>query len=382
MNACVYAICKNEDKNIIKWIDSVYKDADLIVLLDTGSTDNTIKFINSYNDYDSKLYFYNYDKHYEDFSFSDARNYCLDKAKNIISTLEFGILNWIFISLDIDEFIHENGINKIKNIWNLNYDTIQLISISDNIKIPVNHKVHGYNFHWERNIHEIIVRDDGLREKDWNILLSNIKYDHIQDKSKQRDYLKLLLNSYHKGDISSTTLSYIAWEYYNRKQYDECFKYADMALNVIFNDPNDENYMDYEYIIWLYCYKADYCVNIKNFRGAKLYLEYILKIFDNKNFDKLRYVFKKLAEVCWCIDKDLSIYYYNEILNIEFPGNGLFIEDYNLYSKLGEAQIHSDLSNAYWYKGNRQDALKHAKIANKLDPNNKIYINNLNIISA
>ncbi len=384
MNACVYAICKNEEKNIIKWLDSVYRDSDLIVLVDTGSIDNTINLANHYNDYDNKIYFYDYYemKDQKEFSFSNARNYCLDKAKNIIPTLEFGILNLIFISLDIDEFICENGIKKIKNIWNLNYDTVQLISISDGIKIPVNHKVHGYNFHWERDVHEIIVRDDGLREKDWNILLSDIEYDHVQDKSKQRDYLKLLLNSYNKGDISSKTLSYIAWEYHDRKQYDKCFKFSDMAQKIISSNINDENYMNYEYLIWLYGFKVNCCIEEKDYRGARTYLEYIISyFFSNNKFPKLRFIYKRLAEVCWELgDKNSSINYYNEALEVQYPGAGYFVEDYTLYSKRGKAILHSDLSNSYWYNGNKQYSLIHAKNATGLDPKNEAYINNLNII--
>ena len=37
---CVYAICKNEIKQIAQWLERV-KEADVIVVLDTGSTDGT-----------------------------------------------------------------------------------------------------------------------------------------------------------------------------------------------------------------------------------------------------------------------------------------------------------------------------------------------------
>ena len=37
---CVYAICKNEEKFVDKWLESM-SEADYIVVLDTGSTDNT-----------------------------------------------------------------------------------------------------------------------------------------------------------------------------------------------------------------------------------------------------------------------------------------------------------------------------------------------------
>ena len=39
---CVYAICKNEEKFIEKWYNSI-KEADYICVLDTGSNDNSVK---------------------------------------------------------------------------------------------------------------------------------------------------------------------------------------------------------------------------------------------------------------------------------------------------------------------------------------------------
>ena len=44
MKVCVYAICKNEEKFVTRWIDSM-KEADQIVVLDTGSTDKTISLL-------------------------------------------------------------------------------------------------------------------------------------------------------------------------------------------------------------------------------------------------------------------------------------------------------------------------------------------------
>ena len=41
---CVYAITKNEEKFVNRWVDSI-KDADKIIVLDTGSDDNTVKIL-------------------------------------------------------------------------------------------------------------------------------------------------------------------------------------------------------------------------------------------------------------------------------------------------------------------------------------------------
>ena len=39
---CVYAICKNEEKFVDRWYESI-KDADGIFVLDTGSSDDSAK---------------------------------------------------------------------------------------------------------------------------------------------------------------------------------------------------------------------------------------------------------------------------------------------------------------------------------------------------
>ena len=47
---CVYAICKNEEKFVDRWYESI-KDADKIIVLDTGSTDSTVKKLKNHKSY-------------------------------------------------------------------------------------------------------------------------------------------------------------------------------------------------------------------------------------------------------------------------------------------------------------------------------------------
>lgn len=49
LKICVYAICKNEEKFVDRWISSLINEADYIVVLDTGSTDNTVKELKKYS---------------------------------------------------------------------------------------------------------------------------------------------------------------------------------------------------------------------------------------------------------------------------------------------------------------------------------------------
>ena len=48
MKVCVYAISKNEEKFVARWVNSM-KEADEIFVLDTGSTDNTVEELKKFN---------------------------------------------------------------------------------------------------------------------------------------------------------------------------------------------------------------------------------------------------------------------------------------------------------------------------------------------
>jgi len=63
---CVYAIAKNESKNVDKWCDSVL-EADHVVVLDTGSSDDTVEKLR-------KRGIYVEQKIIEPFRFDVARN--------------------------------------------------------------------------------------------------------------------------------------------------------------------------------------------------------------------------------------------------------------------------------------------------------------------
>ena len=45
---CVYAICKNESKFVDRWISALQGEADCVVVLDTGSTDDTVEKLKKY----------------------------------------------------------------------------------------------------------------------------------------------------------------------------------------------------------------------------------------------------------------------------------------------------------------------------------------------
>ncbi|MFT9849590.1 glycosyltransferase [Aneurinibacillus sp. REN35] len=106
-------IVKNEEKNLRRCLDSLYpiinrKDVELIIV-DTGSTDNTVKII---EEYPARLYFHEWNG-----NFSDMRNISISYAKG----------KWIFI-LDADEELEnpENLLTLLDNKENEHYNTIRV----------------------------------------------------------------------------------------------------------------------------------------------------------------------------------------------------------------------------------------------------------------
>ena len=83
MKIVVYAICKNESKFIKRWYDSM-KEADSIYVLDTGSTDDSVKILKSLG--------VNVKTHkFKSFRFDEARNMALsmtpDDAAQLLQKL-------------------------------------------------------------------------------------------------------------------------------------------------------------------------------------------------------------------------------------------------------------------------------------------------------
>ena len=100
MKVCVYAICKDEEKFIERWYQSI-KDADYICVLDTGSCDNSVSLL-------KKLGVNVKEETINPFRFDVARNKALSMVPDDID---------ICISLDLDEVIKPNWKEELNRIY-------------------------------------------------------------------------------------------------------------------------------------------------------------------------------------------------------------------------------------------------------------------------
>lgn len=95
MEISLCIICKNEETRIKRCITNVKKIVDEIIVVDTGSTDNTLDIVKSLG---VSLYEIEWEN-----NFSKARNYAIDKATR----------DWI-IFLDADEYFTQESVGLIK----------------------------------------------------------------------------------------------------------------------------------------------------------------------------------------------------------------------------------------------------------------------------
>lgn len=165
-------ITKDEESNIGKCLNSIKHISDEIIIVDTGSTDNTVKIAKELG---AKVYY----KKWEN-DFSKARNYALSHCTK----------EWVLM-IDADETISYDDCNKLKKILDTNeyLDGIYLRLcnfISDIIinetaslrvfKNNINHKYIG-RLH-EQIYFSIIENNPKAKLMTTDIVLNHFGYDH------------------------------------------------------------------------------------------------------------------------------------------------------------------------------------------------------------
>lgn len=174
----VYSIAKNEAKHIARWAESA-KDADVLLILDTGSEDDTVKIAKESGVTVHK-------KKYKTFKFDEARN---DALNLIPDDVDF------CFSVDVDEILHEGWREQLEKAIEENPNATQFGYLFINSKLEdgtplqswerVNiHARHGSKWVWP--IHEMLEVTPSIRAS------SGVVSEHLPDRTKPRNYLPML----------------------------------------------------------------------------------------------------------------------------------------------------------------------------------------------
>jgi tetratricopeptide (TPR) repeat protein len=176
MKIAVYAISKNEEQFVERFCDSV-KDADCVIVADTGSTDNTASLLKERG---VRVY---------DICVSPWR---FDKARDAALALVPADVD-VCISLDLDEVLEPGWREEIERVW-VPGSTTRLRYLYDwGNGLPFFYeKIHARSgYHWHHPCHEYPRPD--MRISETHATINKLLVSHKPDPTKSRgQYLDLL----------------------------------------------------------------------------------------------------------------------------------------------------------------------------------------------
>ena len=225
ISACV--ITKNEEFNIIKWLNCMKKIADEMILVDTGSNDNTVNIAKKYG---AITYEINWEN-----DFSVAKNFAIDKATG----------EWI-VFLDADEYFTNESIDHVRKyifeadskkmdaiickIVNINEDeNCKVISSFYNLRIFKNHS----SLRYKNKVHEMLTKNGELKllQVVNDVEIYHTGYSTGRIKKKLERNLKILLDEIDEFGEKSWQYGFLTDCYYGLKDYENAIKYAKLAIN-------------------------------------------------------------------------------------------------------------------------------------------------------
>lgn len=229
MSLSLCMIVKDEEKNLGRCLESIKDIVDEIIIVDTGSTDNTIKIAEKYG---AKIFHYKWDN-----SFANARNYSLSKASK----------DWILIMDADDEFVAEDKDNLLALINNTSIklnaflgETLSYLGASPNHDIYSNLNIRlirnrkGYKF--KGDIHEQIVPGIEDKNKAPFLGIADIRFYHygyltktVKEKNKRKRNMKIIEKLLKENPNNNFMLYNMGVEYSAKGDYIKALSYLEKA---------------------------------------------------------------------------------------------------------------------------------------------------------
>ncbi len=210
---CVYAICKNEEKFVDRWMDAV-SEADLVVVLDTGSEDKTVEKLKERGAIV-------YEKKIVPWRFDEARNIAMSHIPEDMD---------ICVSNDLDEIFESGWREKLELFWKPCHTRAKYMFTwsykNDGAKDKqfTMEKIHRrHDFKWVHPVHEVLEYSG--TDEDKSVFIPNLVLNHYPDRSKPRtQYLPLLELSAEENPENDRVVFWLGREYMYYGKYDECIK--------------------------------------------------------------------------------------------------------------------------------------------------------------
>ena len=207
LTACM--IVKNEESCLATCLDSI-KGVDELIIVDTGSSDNTVQIAKKYTD-----------KVYEDYlwedSFAKARNHALSKCTG----------DWV-LSIDADEVLR-GGIDGLKNRIRKAKKEALYVTLKSSTKADKHNFIRVFkrvpHIYWKGDIHNYLSITDG-EQTDITIIYG---YSEAHKRDPDRA-LRILTKVVKEKPDCIREKYYLAREHYYQKDYKMAIYYYDYYL--------------------------------------------------------------------------------------------------------------------------------------------------------
>ena len=350
---CVYAICKNEEKFVERWVNSV-KEADEIYVLDTGSMDNTVEELKKRGVIVSQ-------KEINPWRFDVARNLSLDMVPNDAD---------ICVCIDLDEVLEVGWRKKLEKIWNNDINRLRYNynwSLDDKNNPIVNfyiEKIHTRNnYKWIHPVHEVLKYTGNGTER--FITTDDITVNHYPDNNKSRsNYLPLLELSVKESPNNDRNMHYLGREYMYYGRWNECIDTLINHLNLPSATWKDERSASMRFIARSY-------INLKRYDEARMWLD---KAIREAPYLRDPYVERALLEYQLSNYKEVEKY-AKEALKIRKHEKTYINEPFSW-----NHTIYDLLSISLFYQGKLEESLFYSEKALRMSPNDDRLIKNNKII--
>lgn len=343
MKISLAMIVKNEEENLNSCLKSIHKIVDEIIMVDTGSTDNTKEIALKYT---NKIYDFTWCD-----DFSKARNFAIEKCTG----------DWILI-LDSDEYLTEGSKEELIKFALNNENVIGRICIiskfldcrEESYSKEYVSRFFKKGIYFKGSIHEQL--DSNYERVNLNI---EVKHNGYYRNNKFERNIRLLEKEYKNNPDDEYITYQIARTFFVEKRYEEANKYFDKAYNFV-----SKNKFYNKNLVISYLYS---CIETNNYQKALDIINDYNKLYENSaefNFAKgIFYInlilsdVKVYGEFLYLIeDSYLRCLNIGEIEDDSVVGVGSYKAAYNLgvyyesIGDLGKANHYYNISYKYGYE--------------------------------
>lgn len=257
-------IVKDEEAFLTPCLESVKDYVDEIIIVDTGSTDDTVKIAQKYTD---KIYFHPWEG-----SFSKARN----------QALAYVTCDWVF-QIDADEELVEGSGPKLQQ-------AVQAVDEADAILVNIistysnGNRVARHNFerlfknngvvHYEGIVHNRVVGASCIKAS--KIELMHYGYD-VDEKKAWEKYIRtteLLKKQVEEDPDNPMPHHYLGTSYLSRSMHEDCARESVMAIDLA--NRHNNNHPLY---LWSHYNAAISFIGLGKLNKARYYSQQALKKF-------------------------------------------------------------------------------------------------------